>query len=78
MTLLFSLAQAVACAEADVQLISPFVGRILDYIRPTPAKNIVQLRTRELKVSKKFYSYYKKFDTKRRLWELASATLAKS
>ena len=31
MTLLFSFAQAVACAEAKVQLISPFVGRILDW-----------------------------------------------
>jgi transaldolase len=31
MTLLFSLAQAVACAEAGAQLISPFVGRILDW-----------------------------------------------
>lgn len=31
MTLLFSFAQAVACAEAEVQLISPFVGRILDW-----------------------------------------------
>lgn len=31
MTLLFSFAQAVACAEAGVTLISPFVGRILDW-----------------------------------------------
>jgi transaldolase len=31
LTLLFSLSQAVACAEADVTLISPFVGRILDW-----------------------------------------------
>src|SRR5437764_9375455 len=31
MTLLFSFAQAVACAEAGVQLVSPFVGRILDW-----------------------------------------------
>lgn len=31
MTLMFSLAQAVACAEAGAQLISPFVGRILDW-----------------------------------------------
>lgn len=33
MTLLFSFAQAVACAEADVTLISPFVGRILDWYK---------------------------------------------
>jgi transaldolase len=31
MTLLFSFAQAVACAEAGATLISPFVGRILDW-----------------------------------------------
>jgi transaldolase len=31
LTLLFSIAQAIACAEADVRLISPFVGRILDW-----------------------------------------------
>src|SRR5678810_778997 len=33
LTLLFSFAQAVACAEAKVQLISPFVGRILDWYK---------------------------------------------
>ncbi|MFM2241567.1 MAG: transaldolase, partial [Verrucomicrobiota bacterium] len=33
LTLLFSFAQAVACAEAGVQLISPFVGRILDWFK---------------------------------------------
>lgn len=31
LTLLFSLYQAIACAESDVTLISPFVGRILDW-----------------------------------------------
>ena len=33
MTLLFSFAQAVACAEANVTLISPFVGRIMDWYK---------------------------------------------
>jgi transaldolase len=33
MTLLFSLAQAIACAEAGAQLISPFVGRIYDWYK---------------------------------------------
>ena len=33
LTLLFSFAQAVACAEAGVTLISPFVGRIMDYYK---------------------------------------------
>lgn len=40
MTLLFSFAQAVACAEAHVTLISPFVGRILDWYKEnTDRKN---------------------------------------
>merc|ERR1712134_162063 len=33
LTLIFSLAQAIACAEAGVTLISPFVGRIMDYYK---------------------------------------------
>ena len=37
MTLLFSFAQAVACAEAGVTLISPFVGRIYDWYKKEPA-----------------------------------------
>ena len=39
LTLLFSLAQAVACAEAKVQLISPFVGRILDWWKASTKKD---------------------------------------
>ena len=39
MTLLFSLAQAVACAEADAKLISPFVGRILDWHKKSTGKD---------------------------------------
>lgn len=38
LTLLFSMAQAVACAEAGVQLISPFVGRILDWYKKASGK----------------------------------------
>ena len=39
LTLLFSFAQAVACAEANVQLISPFVGRILDWHKKNTGKD---------------------------------------
>ena len=39
LTLLFSFAQAVACAEAKVQLISPFVGRILDWYKKSTGKD---------------------------------------
>lgn len=38
MTLLFSFAQAVACAEAKVTLISPFVGRIMDWYKENTAQ----------------------------------------
>jgi transaldolase len=38
MTLLFSLAQAIACAEAGAQLISPFVGRIYDWYKAKPVR----------------------------------------
>jgi transaldolase len=38
LTLLFSFAQAIACAEAGVQLISPFVGRILDWHKKSTGK----------------------------------------
>jgi hypothetical protein len=39
LTLLFSLAQAVACAEANVKLISPFVGRIMDWYKKSTGKD---------------------------------------
>ena len=38
LTLLFSFAQAVACAEAGVQLVSPFVGRILDWYKKSTGR----------------------------------------
>src|SRR5262249_44723389 len=39
LTLLFSFAQAVACAEAGVQLVSPFVGRILDWHKKSTGRD---------------------------------------
>jgi transaldolase len=39
LTLLFSMAQAIACADAGVQLISPFVGRILDWFKKSSGKD---------------------------------------
>jgi len=43
LTLLFNMAQAVACAEAGVRLISPFVGRILDYYTQPAPKGVASL-----------------------------------
>jgi transaldolase len=61
MTLLFSFAQAVACADAGVTLISPFVGRIYDWHRQ-------QRKVEEIDISEdpgvasvtRIYNYYKK------------------
>ncbi|XP_023580170.1 transaldolase [Trichechus manatus latirostris] len=65
MTLLFSFAQAVACAEAGVTLISPFVGRILDWhVANTDKKTYEPLEDPGVKSVTKIYNYYKKFGYK--------------
>jgi transaldolase len=59
LTLLFALPQAVACAEAGVQLISPFVGRIYDwYVKSTGATYTPETDPGVLSV-KRIYAYYK-------------------
>lgn len=62
LTLLFSFAQAVACAEAGVQLISPFVGRILDWYKKSTGRSDYppQEDPGVLSVTK-IYNYYKKY-----------------
>lgn len=62
LTLLFSFAQAVACAEAGVTLISPFVGRILDwYVANTEQKSYKGDEDPGVISVSKIYNYYKKF-----------------
>ncbi len=62
LTLLFSMIQAVACAEAGVRLISPFVGRILDwFVASTGQSYTAETDPGVLSVSA-IYNYYKKFD----------------
>ena len=61
MTLLFSLAQAVACAEAKARLISPFVGRILDWYKAKTGKNYAPAEDPGVRSVQEIYSYYKKF-----------------
>lgn len=67
MTLLFSFAQAIACAEAKVTLISPFVGRIYDYfVKQNGKKDYSDAPATDpgvVSVSK-IYNYYKKHDYK--------------
>jgi transaldolase len=61
LTLLFSFAQAVACAEAKVQLISPFVGRIMDWYKKSTGKDFAPAEDPGVISVKEIYSYYKKF-----------------
>jgi transaldolase len=61
LTLLFSLAQAVACAEAKVRLISPFVGRIMDWYKAKEKKDFAPAEDPGVISVKEIYSYYKKF-----------------
>ncbi len=61
LTLLFSLAQAVACAEAEVRLISPFVGRIMDWYKAKEKKEFAPAEDPGVLSVKEIYSYYKKF-----------------
>ncbi len=61
LTLLFSFAQAVACAEAKVQLISPFVGRILDWHKANTGKDFQGDEDPGVISVKAIYNYYKKF-----------------
>ena len=62
LTLLFSMAQAIACAEAKVRLISPFVGRIYDWHRKEQGVDHIPGSEDPGVLSvKKIYHYYKKF-----------------
>jgi transaldolase len=64
LTLLFSFAQAVACAEAGVTLISPFVGRIYDWHRKERGAEIPADQDPGVASVTRIYNYYKKFDYK--------------
>ena len=63
LTLIFSLVQAVACAEAGVRLVSPFVGRIYDWhLKDKGVETIAPAKDPGVLSVKKIYNYYKKFD----------------
>ncbi|KAJ1024733.1 hypothetical protein NDA16_002773 [Ustilago loliicola] len=59
LTLLFGFGQAVACAEAGVTLISPFVGRILDYYKKAEGKEYASHEDPGVKSVQKIYTYYR-------------------
>ncbi|WP_372378063.1 transaldolase [Vibrio natriegens] len=64
LTLLFSFAQARACAEAGVYLISPFVGRILDWYKEKTNLDYTGENDPGVKSVKDIYDYYKRYDYK--------------
>lgn len=65
MTLMFSLGQAIACAEAGATLISPFVGRILDWYKKAEGKDSYPPDEDPGVISvTKIFNYYKKFGYK--------------
>jgi len=64
LTLLFSLVQAIACAEAGVTLISPFVGRILDWYKASMKKEFSATEDPGVKSVQAIFNYYKKFGYK--------------
>lgn len=64
LTLLFSLAQAVACAEGGIKLISPFVGRILDWYKKSTGKDYSATEDPGVQSVTQIYNYYKHFGYK--------------
>ena len=62
MTLIFSLTQAAACAEAGAFLVSPFVGRILDWYRQKEGREYPPEEDPGVLSVKNVYRYYKRFD----------------
>lgn len=62
LTLLFSFAQAIACAEAKVRLISPFVGRIMDWHKAKTGQEFSPTDDPGVRSVTRIYNYYKKYD----------------
>ena len=61
-TLIFSLTQAIACAEAGAFLISPFVGRILDWFKSNTQKEYDSSNDPGVESVEKIFNYFKKFN----------------
>jgi transaldolase len=61
LTLLFALPQAIACAEANVRLISPFVGRIYDWYKAKTGKEYTGAEDPGVQSVRTIYNYFKKF-----------------
>ncbi|MFL6538981.1 MAG: transaldolase, partial [Chthoniobacterales bacterium] len=61
LTLMFSLAQAVRCAEGGIELISPFVGRIYDWYKAANKREYTGAEDPGVQSVQEIYTYYKKF-----------------
>lgn len=61
LTLMFSLPQAIACAEAKVQLISPFVGRIYDWYKKSNGQDYTGADDPGVQSVKQIYNYFQKY-----------------
>lgn len=61
---MFSLVQAIAAAEAGAFLISPFVGRILDWYKAATKKDFAAAEDPGVKSVQQIFNYYKKYDYK--------------
>ena len=61
LTLMFSLEQAIAAAEAGAFLISPFVGRIMDYYKAQTGRTYAGHEDPGVKSVQNIYNYYKRF-----------------
>lgn len=61
MTLLFALPQAIACADAQVRLISPFVGRIYDWYKKSTGQEYSGADDPGVQSVRRIYNYYRKF-----------------
>ena len=64
LTLLFGLHQAIACAEAGVTLISPFVGRILDWYKKETGQDYASAEDPGVRSVTEIFNYFKKFGYK--------------
>ncbi|MDF2529782.1 MAG: tal [Gammaproteobacteria bacterium] len=62
LTLMFNFAQAVACADAGITLISPFVGRIYDWYKKNMARDYTSAEDPGVLFVSKVYHYFRKFD----------------
>ena len=64
LTLMFSLPQAILCAEGGIELISPFVGRIYDWYKAANKKEYTGADDPGVQSVQEIYTYYKKFGYK--------------